>query len=180
MSQNFGNNDPQNKGGNGGTTGGKSGSSGTTGGTGLAGTGRTDEGTTRDTSTGGGGGATGGGAASGGIGGGSASGSGGALSTTTGGTTGASTGTATAREGIAGTAQEYGQKIADAATTAKDYLGDKISVAGDKFKDLQNVDYKQYAEDAKNYAREKPGQALLISAAAGFLIGLLLKSSNRR
>ena len=153
MSQNFGNNDPQNIGGNKGTTG-------ATGGSGLAGTGRTDEGTTRDTSTGGGGG----------------------LTTTTGatGSGGASTGTATAREGIAGTAQEYGQKIADAATTAKDYVSDKISVAGDKFKDLQNVDYRQVAEDAKNYAREKPGQALLISAAAGFLIGLLLKSSSRR
>ncbi|MDX6270934.1 MAG: C-terminal glycine zipper region, partial [Acidobacteriota bacterium] len=93
---------------------------------------------------------------------------------------GASTGTATAKEGLAGTAQEYGQKITEAATTAKDYVSDKISVAGDKLKDLQNVDYKQVAEDAKNYAREKPGQALLISAAAGFLIGLLLKSSNRR
>ncbi|HEY9401572.1 MAG TPA: hypothetical protein VIQ24_02675, partial [Pyrinomonadaceae bacterium] len=90
------------------------------------------------------------------------------------------TGTATAREGLAGTAQEYGQKITDAASTAKDYVSDKISVAGDKLKDLQNVDYRQVAEDAKNYAREKPGQALLISAAAGFLIGLLLKSSNRR
>ncbi|HEV7904753.1 MAG TPA: hypothetical protein VGO96_13000 [Pyrinomonadaceae bacterium] len=159
MSQNFGNNDPQNKGGNGGTTGG---STSGTGGSGLAGTGRTDAGTTRDTTSPGG--STGGG-----------------LSTTTGGgATGASTGTATAREGIAGTAQEYGQKIADAASTAKDYVSDKISVAGDKFKDLQNVDYKQYAEEAKNYAREKPGQAILISAAAGFLIGLLLKSSNRR
>ena len=156
MSQNFGNNDPQTKGGSKGT-------SGTTGGSGLAGTGRTDEGTTRDTSTGG-----------------SSTGTGSSLSTTTGTPGGASTGTATAREGIAGTAQEYGQKIADAATTAKDYVSDKISVAGDKFKDLQNVDYQQYAEQAKNYAREKPGQALLISAAAGFLIGLLLKSSNRR
>ena len=166
MSQNFGNNDPQNKGGNKGNSGTTGGSSSTTGGSGLAGTGRTDEGTTRDTSTGTGG---------------STSGTGGALSTTTGSTAGgASTGTATAKEGIAGTAQEYGQKIADAATTAKDYVSDKISVAGDKFKDLQNVDYKQYAEEAKNYAREKPGQALLISAAAGFLIGLLLKSSNRR
>jgi ElaB/YqjD/DUF883 family membrane-anchored ribosome-binding protein len=162
MSQNFGNNDPQNKGGNKGTSGT---TGGTTGGSGLAGTGRTDEGTTRDTSTTG-----------------STSGTGGGLSTTTGSTatTGASTGTAPAREGIAGTAQEYGQKIADAATTAKDYVSDKISVAGDKFKDLQNVDYRQAAEQAKNYAREKPGQALLISAAAGFLIGLLIKSSNRR
>ena len=166
MSQNFGNNDPQNTGGNTGTTGG--GNAGTTGGSGIsAGSGRTDEGTTRDTgATTGGGGSVGGGALS-----------------TTGGTTGAGTtgaGTATAREGLAGTAQEYGQKITDAASTAKDYVSDKISVAGDKLKDLQNVDYRQVAEDAKNYAREKPGQALLISAAAGFLIGLLLKSSNRR
>ena len=165
MSQDFGNNDPQNTGGNKGTTGGGS-SSGTTGGgsgSGLAGTGRTDEGTTRDTSTG----VSGGLATTGGATGGASVG-------------GSSAGTATAREGMAGTAQEYGQKIADAATTAKDYVSDKISVAGDKFKDLQNVDYRQVAEDAKNYAREKPGQALLISAAAGFLIGLLLKSSNRR
>jgi len=139
MSQNFGNNDPQNTGGSKGTTGG-------------AGTGATDAGTTREASTGGG------------------------LTTTgTGGT-----GTATAREGLTGTAQEYGQKIADAATTAKDYVSDKVSVVGDKFKDLQNKDFSQVAEEAKNYAREKPGQALLISAAAGFLIGLLLKSSNRR
>lgn len=165
MSQNFGNNDPQNTGGN----------KGATGGSGIsAGSGRTDEGTTRDTGTTGGGGSVGGG----GVGGGGATG--GALSTTggAGSTTGA--GTATAREGLAGTAQEYSQKITDAASTAKDYVSDKISVAGDKLKDLQNVDYRQVAEDAKNYAREKPGQALLISAAAGFLIGLLLKSSNRR
>jgi ElaB/YqjD/DUF883 family membrane-anchored ribosome-binding protein len=168
MSQDFGNNDPQNKGGNIGTTGG-AGTTGTTGGAGTtgggsgysAGSGRTDEGTTRDT------GATGGGISGGGS----------ALSTTGG---AGGTGTATAREGLAGTAQEYGQKITEAASTAKDYVSDKISVAGDKLKDLQNVDYRQVAEDAKNYAREKPGQALLISAAAGFLIGLLLKSSNRR
>jgi ElaB/YqjD/DUF883 family membrane-anchored ribosome-binding protein len=164
MSQDFGNNNPQNKGGNSGTTGGTTG-----GASGIpAGSGRTDAGTTRDSSTGG---------SASGAGGGSSTGTGGGLSTTSG---GASTGTATAKEGIAGTAQEYGQKIADAATTAKDYVSDKISVAGDKLKDLQNVDYRQVAEDAKNYAREKPGQALLISAAAGFLIGLLLKSSNRR
>jgi ElaB/YqjD/DUF883 family membrane-anchored ribosome-binding protein len=175
MSQNFGNNDPKN-------TGGGSGA-GTTGGSGIsAGSGRTDEGTTRDTgATGsnvGGGGSTSGGGGSTGTGSGG-SGGGGALSTTGGGA-GGGAGTATAREGLAGTAQEYGQKITDAASTAKDYVSDKISVAGDKLKDLQNVDYRQVAEDAKNYAREKPGQALLISAAAGFLIGLLLKSSNRR
>lgn len=129
-------------------------------GTGLAGTGATDAGTTRDTSTGAGG-----------------SGAGAGLQTSGGGTTG--TAAATAREGIAGTAQEYGQKIADAATQAKDYVSDKVSVVGDRIKDLQNKDYKQVADDAKAYARDNPGQALLISAAAGFLLGLLLRGSRR-
>ncbi|HEY0083819.1 MAG TPA: hypothetical protein VGB61_13580 [Pyrinomonadaceae bacterium] len=170
MSQNFGNNDPKNTGG---------GNTGTTGASGIsAGSGRTDEGTTRDTGTSGGSVGGGGGSISGG--GSGSTGSGGGALSTTGGGTGGGAGTATAREGLAGTAQEYGQKITEAASTAKDFVSDKISVAGDKLKDLQNVDYRQVAEDAKNYAREKPGQALLISAAAGFLIGLLLKSSNRR
>ena len=130
---------------------------------GGAGTGATDAGTTRDTSM------TGGGA---GIGTGT-----GSTSLTTGG--GAAAGTAAAREGVAGVAGEYGQKITDAASTARDYVSDKLSVAKDKFGDLQNVDYRQVADDAKEYARQKPGQALIISAAAGFLLGLLLRSTRR-
>ncbi len=132
---------------------------------GGAGTGATAAGTTRDTTTGGG--TIGSGTSSTG------------LTTGAGSTGGAGTATATAREGIGGTAQEYGQKIADAASTAKDYVSDKLSVAKDKFGDLQNVDYRQVADDAKQYARQNPGQALLISAAAGFLLGLLLRSTRR-
>jgi len=90
-----------------------------------------------------------------------------------------STGTGSAA-GVKAQAQEYGQKVADAATQAKDYVADKMSVVGDKFKDLQNKDFTQVADEAKEYARQKPGQALLISAAAGFVIGLLLRGSNRR
>ena len=81
--------------------------------------------------------------------------------------------------GRAASAQEYGQKIADAATTAKDYMSDKVAVVGDRIKDLQNKDFSQVTEEAKTYARENPGQALLISAAAGFLLGLLLRGSRR-
>lgn len=130
--------------------------------TGGAGTGATDAGTTRDTSA-----STG-----------TSFGSSGAGSlSTTGSSTG--TGTAPARDGIAGTAQEYGQKIADAASQAKDYVSDKLSPAVDKFKELQNKDYGQMADDAKEYAKQNPGQAILISAAAGFLLGLLLRGSRR-
>jgi ElaB/YqjD/DUF883 family membrane-anchored ribosome-binding protein len=73
------------------------------------------------------------------------------------------------------TAQEYGHKITDAATHARDYVSDKVSVVGDKLKDLQNADLGELAENAKDYARKKPGQAILISAAAGLLLGLILR-----
>ena len=82
------------------------------------------------------------------------------------------TGTGTA---LSQTAQEYGQKISDAATYAKDYVSDKVSVVGDKLKDLQNADLGELAENAKNYARQKPGQALLISAGVGLLLGLIIR-----
>jgi len=99
--------------------------------------------------------------------------------TTTGG--GAATGTATApdRGGIAAKAKEYGQTVADAASTAKDYITDKASVVGEKIQDLRNKDYSQIADEAKDYARQNPGQALLVAAAAGFVIGLLIRGGRR-
>lgn len=119
--------------------------------TGGAGTGATDAGTTRDSS---------------------------GTSMTRGGGQGTGTATATA-QGLSAQAQEYGQKIADAATQAREYVTDKVSVVGDRIKDLQSKDFSQVTEEAKEYARQKPGQALLISAAAGFVIGLLLRGSRR-
>jgi ElaB/YqjD/DUF883 family membrane-anchored ribosome-binding protein len=132
---------------------------------GGAGTGATDAGTTRDTSTGGGGtGSTGS--------------TGGALTPSGGG--GAATGAATApASGIAGKAKEYGQTVVDAASQAKDYLSDKAGPVVDKLQDLRNVDYQQYATQAKDYARQNPGQALLVAAAAGFVIGLLVRGGRR-
>lgn len=129
---------------------------GTGAGTGGAGTGATGAGTTRDDSPTGMTRPTG---------------------TTTGSTgTGAATGAAT---GLAAQAQQYGQKIADGATRAKDYVSDRAGVVGEKIQDLRNKDYAQIADEAKEYARQKPGQALLISAAAGFIIGLLIRGSRR-
>ncbi|HJU54398.1 MAG TPA: hypothetical protein VJ715_07505 [Pyrinomonadaceae bacterium] len=120
--------------------------------TGGAGTGATDAGTTRDTGTG------------------SQS-----LTPTTGQGTGGGAGAATA------TAQDkgYGAKIAEAASTAKDYLGDKVSAIGDKLSELKNTDVKEVANQAKDYARQNPGQAILISAAAGLVLGMLIRGSRR-
>ena len=116
-----------------------------------AGTGATDAGTTRDTPS---------------------------TSMTTSGSGAAATAAQTS-QGIAAQAQQYGQKVADAAVQAKDYVADNVSVVGDKFKDLQNKDINQVAEEAKQYARQNPGQAILISAAAGLILGLLLRGTRR-
>jgi len=86
--------------------------------------------------------------------------------------TGGGTGTATA---LSQTAQDYGQRLSEVATHAKDYVSDKVSVVGDKIKDLQNADLGELAENAKEYARRKPGQALLISAGVGLLLGMILR-----
>ena len=104
----------------------------------------------------------------------------GSINEPTTGTTGATTGaTGTAGAGAATalsqTAHDYGQKISEVASQAKDYVTDKVSVVGDKFKELQNADLGELAENAKEYARQKPGQALLISAAAGLLLGLIIR-----
>ena len=92
-----------------------------------------------------------------------------------------STGTGTGAA-LSQTAQGYGEKISEVAThakdyaaQAKDYVSDKVSVVGDKLKDLQNADIGELAENAKEYARKKPGQALLISAGVGLLLGMLLR-----
>ena len=161
-------------------------------------TGGSNQGTSNTTTGGAGTGAGGGttGTGGGGYGGsttGGSTGTGGSTTGTTGGssqgiaTTGGSgggqgagggTGAGTAT-GLAATAQEYGQKIAEAASTAKDYVADKVSVVGDKIKDLQNTDVREVANQAKDYARQNPGQAILISAAAGLVLGLLIRSSRR-
>lgn len=99
-----------------------------------------------------------------------------AIGRTAGQAAGAATGAAV---GLAATAKEYGDKLTGAATTAKEFVTDKAAVVSDKIRDLSNKDFNEVANEAKDYARRKPGQAILISAVAGFVIGLLLRSGRR-
>src|SRR5260221_14578808 len=72
-------------------------------------------------------------------------------------------------------AHEYGRKIVDAASRAGDFVREKVNVVGDKIKDLQGKDFNEIAGEAKNYARENPGHANLISAVAGGVLGFPLR-----
>lgn len=82
-------------------------------------------------------------------------------------------------DGFQAQAEEYGQKIQDAAMKAKDFASETFSQASDKFKELSNKDPKELIEDAKEYARQKPGQTILISAAVGLVLGFILKGGRR-
>jgi ElaB/YqjD/DUF883 family membrane-anchored ribosome-binding protein len=73
------------------------------------------------------------------------------------------------------TAKECGNKFADAASRAGDYVSEKVNAVGNKIKDLQGKDISEIADEAKDYARKNPGQAILITAVAGVVLGFLLR-----
>jgi ElaB/YqjD/DUF883 family membrane-anchored ribosome-binding protein len=85
---------------------------------------------------------------------------------------GAAAGTAT---NLAQTAQEYAGKVSDAASHATDYVSDKVGVVSEKIKDLSKKDFGEITSEAKEFARRNPGQAILISAVAGLLLGLFVR-----
>src|SRR5436189_1327557 len=76
-------------------------------------------------------------------------------------------------------AKECGKKIADAASRASDYVEEKARIAGEKFKNLQGKNFSEIADEAKDYARREPAKAILISAAAGLVLGFLLRNGRR-
>ena len=76
-------------------------------------------------------------------------------------------------------AEEYGQKLKDVAGNAYDLAQVKYSAASDKFKEISSKDPKELVEDAKEFARQKPGQTILISAAVGLVLGLILKGGRK-
>ena len=69
---------------------------------------------------------------------------------------------------------------------AKDYAREKYDAASDAMKNQYNrvrervddVDFGAVADQVRTYVRSNPGKALLISVAAGFLIGLLLRRGD--
>jgi ElaB/YqjD/DUF883 family membrane-anchored ribosome-binding protein len=72
-------------------------------------------------------------------------------------------------------AEDYGRQVKDAADKAYAFANDRFGKAGDKIRELSDKDPKELVEDAKEFARQKPGQALLISAAVGLVLGLVLR-----
>ena len=85
----------------------------------------------------------------------------------------------TATKDFAAMAQDYGQKFNEATKQAQDFLAQRATMVSDKIKELQEKDLTEVAEQAKDFARKKPMQAIAISAAAGFILGMILRSGRR-
>lgn len=71
--------------------------------------------------------------------------------------------------------QDYQQKIQEAALKAKEFLNEKFMLASEKVKEISSKNPQDLIEDAKEFARKNPGQAILISAAVGLVLGILLR-----
>jgi ElaB/YqjD/DUF883 family membrane-anchored ribosome-binding protein len=77
-------------------------------------------------------------------------------------------------------AEEYGQQVKDVASRAFDFANEKWAQAEDKLREISDKDPRELVEDAKEFARQKPGQTILISAAIGLVFGALLRGGRRR
>lgn len=76
-------------------------------------------------------------------------------------------------------AEEYGQQVKEVASRAFDFANEKWARAEDKFREISDKDPRELVEDAKEFARQKPGQTILISAAVGVVLGLLLRGGRK-
>lgn len=76
-------------------------------------------------------------------------------------------------------AEDFGRRINEAATRAKEFASEKFAQAETKFNELKDKDPRELVENAKEYTRQNPGQALLITAAVGVVIGMLLRGRKR-
>ncbi|HEX9492166.1 MAG TPA: DUF883 C-terminal domain-containing protein [Thermoanaerobaculia bacterium] len=70
---------------------------------------------------------------------------------------------------------------------AKDFVSDKYAEASDAMKNqynrvreqVEDIDFGEITDQVRSYVRSNPGKALLISIGVGFIIGLLLRRSDR-
>ena len=64
------------------------------------------------------------------------------------------------------------EAVKDKYAQAKDKVGDTYSQVRNK---VEDINYAEVSDQVRTYVRSNPGKALLISVAAGFLLGLVLR-----
>jgi ElaB/YqjD/DUF883 family membrane-anchored ribosome-binding protein len=76
-----------------------------------------------------------------------------------------------AREKVTEAAGNVGERISGMTSQARDMMNERMS-------QVRDMDWSHMSDNAMNYARQNPGQAILISAGVGFVLGLMLRPNR--
>ena len=86
------------------------------------------------------------------------------------------------RERFSEATSQAREKLSDAASQARERVSGMTNQARDmmsgQVQHMREMDWQGLSDNAMNYARQNPGQAMLISVGFGFMLGLLLRPSR--
>jgi len=85
------------------------------------------------------------------------------------------------------------QRVRDTTEQAREMLNEKVGAMGqqlsgvsdslsqgvDRIRHMDREDYEQAWQSVQDRARQNPGQTILISAAVGFVIGMMMRGGRR-
>jgi len=83
-----------------------------------------------------------------------------------------------ATEKLSDATGQISEKISDATSQAKDFVSDKMSQLSSRMHDMEMPDYSRYMDTVRSQARMHPTETIVISAAVGFLLGVMLRPSR--
>ncbi|MDX1582514.1 MAG: hypothetical protein R3338_02840 [Thermoanaerobaculia bacterium] len=86
--------------------------------------------------------------------------------------------TASARVKASKAASNAKEKFDQAGDTMKSAASEARKKYAKVKKKVSSADYSGMTDDLRSYVRQNPGKAIIVAAAAGFLVGLLLRDSE--
>lgn len=83
-----------------------------------------------------------------------------------------------AKSKVSGAAASAREKVSEATAGAKRKLNQAKEKYGSVKDKVSSTDYREATSDLRGYVQAHPGKAIVIAAGVGFLVGLLLRSSE--
>jgi len=85
------------------------------------------------------------------------------------------------------------QRVREGTDQAREFISDKVGTMGEQFsgvsdsltqgmdriRHMERDDYEQAWTSVKSRAQQNPGQTILISAAVGFVLGMMMRGGRR-
>lgn len=97
------------------------------------------------------------------------------------------TGTETSRDGIMQRVRETADRTMSSVTDSMSNMSEKMTGMGgklnegmDRVRHMERQDYEEMWTSVKARARQNPGQTILISAAVGFVVGMMMRMGGGR